>query len=140
MQSHPSVRAACAISLNKQLDGEMSLSSPDKVYGEETGATPLQRCALKKPIFVSRKDVQAAAGALTVGALGGLVAGLIQLGMPEEIATRLGEHVHKGDTLVIVHAMNEEAAARARSILAAHNPRPEAGQTPSGVVSVAAQA
>jgi hypothetical protein len=79
----------------------------------------------------------AAAGALTVGALGGLVAGLVQLGMPEESATRLGEHVHKGDTLVIVHAMNEEAAARARSILAARNPRPEAGQTPSGVVSVA---
>ncbi len=46
----------------------------------------------------------------------------------------------KGDTLVIVHAMNEEAAARARSILAAHNPRPEAGRTPSGVVSVAPQA
>ena len=82
----------------------------------------------------------AAAGALTVGALGGLVASLIQLGMPEEIATRLGEHVHKGDTLVIVHAMNEEAAARARSILVAHNPRPEAGQMPSGVVSVAPKA
>jgi hypothetical protein len=32
-QSHPDVRAACAISLNKQLEGEMSLSSSYKVYG-----------------------------------------------------------------------------------------------------------
>jgi len=82
----------------------------------------------------------AAAGALTVGSLSALIAALVQLGMPEEIATRLGEHVHKGDTLVIVHAMNEETAARARSILAAHNPRPAVAQQAGGVVSVAPQA
>jgi uncharacterized membrane protein len=82
----------------------------------------------------------AAAGALTVGSLGALVSALVQLGMPEEIATSLGEHVHKGDALVIVHATSEEAAARALSILAAHNPRPAVGQEAGGVVSVAPRA
>ncbi len=78
----------------------------------------------------------AAAGALTVGSLGALVAGLVQLGMPEEIATSLGEHVHKGDALVIVHATSEESAALARRILEAHNPRPGVGHEERGVVSV----
>jgi hypothetical protein len=82
----------------------------------------------------------AAAGALTVGSVGALVAALVQLGLPEEIATGLGEHVHKGDALVIVHAPNEEAAALARRILAAHNPRPSVGKVPGGVVSVAPHA
>jgi hypothetical protein len=82
----------------------------------------------------------AAAGALTVGSLSALIAALIQLGMPREIANSLGEHVHKGDTLVIVHARNEEAAALARRILASHNPRPALGEAPGGVVSVAPQA
>ena len=80
-----------------------------------------------------------AAGALTVGSLSALIAALIQLGMPREIANSLGEHVHKGDTLVIVHARNEEAAALARRILAAHNPRPAPGEAFGGVVSVAPQ-
>ena len=78
----------------------------------------------------------AAAGALTVGSLGALVAALVQLGLPREMATSLGEHIHKGDALVIVHALNEEQAALARNILAAHNPRPGIGQVSSGVVSV----
>jgi len=78
----------------------------------------------------------AAAGALTVGSLSALIAALVQLGMPREIATSLGEHVHKGDALVIVHAVNEEQAALARNVLAAHNPRPGVGQVQSGVVSV----
>ena len=81
----------------------------------------------------------AAAGALTVGSLSALVAALVQLGMPEELATNLGEHVHKGDALVIVHAPNEELAALARRILVAHNPRSGVGQTQSGVVSVTPQ-
>src|SRR5947208_3800246 len=59
----------------------------------------------------------AAAGALTVGSLSALVAALVQLGLPREMATSLGEHVHKGDALVIVHAVNEEQAALARNIL-----------------------
>jgi hypothetical protein len=75
-----------------------------------------------------------AAGALTVGALDGLIAGLVQLGMPKDIATRFGEHVHKGDTLVIAHASSPELAAQARAVLAAHSPRAEAA--PDGVVSV----
>lgn len=78
----------------------------------------------------------AAAGALTVGSMSALIAALIQLGMPEEMATSLGEHVHKGDALVVVHALNEEQAALARKILAAHNPRPGVGQVSNGVVSV----
>ena len=82
----------------------------------------------------------AAAGALTVGSMGALVSGLIQLGMPREIATGLGERVHKGDALVIAHATNEESAAIARSILAAHSPRPAVGQEKGEVVSVASQA
>src|SRR5437588_4191192 len=81
----------------------------------------------------------AAAGALAVGSLSALITALVQLGMPEELATNLGEHVHKGDALVIVHAPNEELAALARRILAAHNPRPGVGQTQSGVVSVTPQ-
>ena len=82
----------------------------------------------------------AAAGALTVGSLSALISALIQLGMPEEIANNLGEHVHKGDTLLIVHARTQEAAELARRILAAHNPRPAVGQEPGGVISVAPQA
>src|SRR5437660_9150880 len=78
----------------------------------------------------------AAAGAVIVAALDGLIAALIHLGMPREIATRLGERVHKGDTLVIVHAKSPDQAERARAILAAHNPRVEVAQAPQGVVSV----
>jgi hypothetical protein len=81
----------------------------------------------------------AAAGALTVGSLSALVAGLIQLGMPEEIATEMGERVRKGDALVIVHARDAEQAVHARTILLAHNPRPEVGGEQSGVVSVTPQ-
>ncbi|HEY4388203.1 MAG TPA: hypothetical protein VGN34_27455 [Ktedonobacteraceae bacterium] len=82
----------------------------------------------------------AAAGAVTVAALDGLIAALIHLGMPREIATRLGEHVHKGDTLLIVHAKNPDQAERALTILAAHHPRTEATHVPQGVVSVAPMA
>jgi hypothetical protein len=75
-----------------------------------------------------------AAGAVTVAALDGLIAALVHLGMPREMATRLGERVQKGDTLVIVHATTQQEAEQARAILAAHNPRVEA--TPGGVASV----
>lgn len=81
----------------------------------------------------------AAAGALTVGSLGALTAALVHLGLPEEIATGLGEHVHKGDALVVVAAPNEELAEIARRILAAHNPRPEVRRESGGVVSVSPQ-
>lgn len=77
-----------------------------------------------------------AVGAVTVAALDGLIAALIHLGMPREIATNLGERVQKGDALVIVHAKNPDEAERARAILAAHNPRVEGPQQREGVVSV----
>jgi hypothetical protein len=78
----------------------------------------------------------AAAGAVTVAALDGLIMALVHLGMPREIATRLGERVHKGDALVIAHAANPEMAERAGAILAAHHPRGEDAPEAKGVVSV----
>lgn len=77
-----------------------------------------------------------AATAVTVAALDGLIAALIHLGMPREMATSLGERVQKGDALVIVHATNPDEAERARAILAAHNPRAEGARAPEGVISV----
>ena len=76
------------------------------------------------------------AGALTVGALDGIIAGLVQLGLPKEMATGLGQQVHKGDTLVIAHASSPELAGQAHQILEAHHPRAETA--PAGVVSVPA--
>jgi hypothetical protein len=76
-----------------------------------------------------------AAGALTVGALDGLISGLVQLGLPQEIATGLGEQVHKGDTLVIAHASSPEAATQARQVLEARHPRAETDSA-TGVVAV----
>lgn len=87
-------------------------------------------------VFISGVGV-GAAGALTVAALDGLISALIHLGLPQEMATQLGERVHKGDTLVIVHAANQDRAERARAILAAHNPRGEQSTASQGVVSVA---
>ena len=77
-----------------------------------------------------------AAGAVTVAALDGLIAALVHLGLPREIATSLGERVQKGDALVIVHATSPDQAERARAILAAHNPRVEGPTQRQGVVSV----
>jgi hypothetical protein len=70
-----------------------------------------------------------AAAALTVGGLNALISGPVQLGVSEEIATRLGEQVHKGDTLVIAYASSPEAATQAQQVLAAHRPRIEAAPT-----------
>lgn len=89
--------------------------------------------------FLASGATLAAAGALVVGSISGLVAALIHMGMPQEVATSLGAHVHKGDTLVIIQTRSEEDATRARSILAAHNPRPDVEQAKDGVVSVEPQ-
>ena len=86
-------------------------------------------------VFLSGAGL-AAAGAVTVAALDGLISALVHLGMPHEIATRMGERVHKGDALVIVHAANPDLAEKARAILAAHNPRAEDTRASEGVVSV----
>lgn len=77
-----------------------------------------------------------AAGALTVGALDGLIGGLVHLGMPQETATEFGGLVHKGDALVIAHASSAEAATQAHQVLEAHHPRAET--TSGGVVSAPA--
>lgn len=78
----------------------------------------------------------AVAGAVTVAALDGLISALVHLGMPREIATRMGERVQKGDALVIAHATTPDQAERARTVLAAHNPRAESAPESEGVVSV----
>ena len=69
----------------------------------------------------------ALSGAATVavagGALSGLTSALVQAGMPREMADMFGEHVHKGDTLVVVHAPAGDLAQRAKLILDRHNPR-----------------
>ncbi len=64
----------------------------------------------------------AGATAVTGGALYALTNTLIQVGMPKEMAGRFGETVHKGDTLVIVHA-GTDRADQARAIVNAHGPR-----------------
>ncbi len=68
-------------------------------------------------------------GALTVGGLTGLTTALVQLGVPKEIATELGESVHKGDALVIVHALSPEEANQAKQLLEQHHPRGEAARS-----------
>ena len=62
-------------------------------------------------------------GALTVGGLTGLTTALVQLGVPKEIATELGESVHKGDAVVIAHALSPEEANQAEQLLKQHHPR-----------------
>ena len=57
-----------------------------------------------------------------MAALDRLIAALVHLGMPREIATRLGERVLKENTPVTVHATTQEEAERVRVILAANNP------------------
>jgi hypothetical protein len=78
----------------------------------------------------------AAAGAVTVAALDGLIVGLVHVGMPKESATRMGEHVHKGDALVIAHAKDEAAANMAKRIFELHHPRVEGAPESGGVLSV----
>jgi hypothetical protein len=77
----------------------------------------------------------AALGAITVGAFQGVVMALVQVGMPQDIATTFGEHIQKGDALVIVHAPNETVSTKAKDIMQAHHPRPEASPTTGGIVS-----
>jgi hypothetical protein len=79
----------------------------------------------------------AAFGAITVGAFQGVITALVQVGLPREMATKLGEHVQKGDALVIVHAPNEAVSTKAKQIMQSHHPRPEASPTTDGVVSTA---
>ena len=77
----------------------------------------------------------AAVGAVTVGAVQGVITALIQVGLPRDMATKLGEHIQKGDALVIVHAPNGDVSATAHAIMQAHHPRPDASPTTGGIVS-----
>lgn len=83
--------------------------------------------------------VTGVAGALTVGALEGIISGLVQLGLPHEVATSLGQSVHKGDTLVVVHASSEGSALQAKGVMERHNPRAEASPNVDGVVMTEAR-
>ncbi len=78
----------------------------------------------------------AAGTAVTGGALFALTDTLVQIGMPKDVADRFGGHVHKGDTLLIVHAMPNDAE-RARQILDAHHPRAAESGLATGAVTVA---
>ena len=82
----------------------------------------------------------AAVGAITLGAFQGVIAALVHVGMPHDMATKLGEHVQKGDALVIVHAPSETVSARAQEIMQAHNPRPDASPSTGGILSTSGAA
>jgi hypothetical protein len=73
--------------------------------------------------------------AVAGAAVGGIASGLVELGMPKEMADRFGGHVHKGDAVVIVHAATAEAQ-KVRQILEAHQPRTaESSVDPSATVA-----
>jgi hypothetical protein len=103
---------------------------------------PLGLVVAAGPILGSLASAIAGAGttAIAGAALYGLTNTLIGVGMPEEMATRFGGHVHKGDTLVVVHTTREDAE-RARTTLEAHKPRTEATQqgAQAGAVAMPAQ-
>jgi hypothetical protein len=77
----------------------------------------------------------AAFGAITVGAFQGVIAALVHVGMPHDMATKLGEHIQKGDALVIVHAPNGNVSTKAQEIMQAHHPRPDASPMTGGIMS-----
>jgi uncharacterized membrane protein len=78
----------------------------------------------------------AVTGAVTVGTFSAVANALMQLGMPEDVATELGNHLHKGDALVIAHVNNRELAQQVHTIMEAHNPRAETAPSSGGVVAV----
>ena len=80
----------------------------------------------------------AAAGAVTVGAMEGVVSAMISVGMPKEVATDLGEHLRKGDALVIAHVQDVTLVPRVEEILGQHHPRRESTTSTDGVTSVQA--
>ena len=85
---------------------------------------PLGVIVAAGPLVGTLASAIAAAGTTAVAgaAITGLANALLALGMPQEMATRFGGHVHKGDALVIVHTSREQAE-QVRSILQRHNPR-----------------
>ena len=66
--------------------------------------------------------------AVAGAAIGGIGGGLVELGMPKDMADRFGGHIHKGDAVVIVHASTDEVP-KVRQILEAHQPQATAAST-----------
>jgi len=95
---------------------------------------PLGMVIAAGPILGSLASAISSAGFVAVAgaALNGLVSALVSLGMPQDMADRFGSHVHRGDTLVVVHAAQDEAE-KARQSLEAHHPRADAGGATVGI-------
>lgn len=85
---------------------------------------PLGLLVAAGPIVGVLASAVASAGTLAVAgaAIGTLTSALVHLGMPQDMADRFGEHIHKGDALVVVHA-SKELAPKAEEILKVHGPR-----------------
>jgi len=66
--------------------------------------------------------VMAGIGAVAGAATGGIVAALVDLGVPEEEATRYAEGIRRGGAVVTVELDNEAHVSRAESILNNYNP------------------
>jgi hypothetical protein len=103
---------------------------------------PLGMIVAAGPILGSLASGIAGAGttAIAGAALYGLTNTLVQVGMPKEMAGRFGGHVHKGDTLVVVHTVRD-SSDKARGILDAHKPRTAETEQPTeaGAVAMPAQ-
>lgn len=82
----------------------------------------------------------AAFGAITLGALQGVTMALVHVGMAQDVATTLGEHIHKGDALIIVHAPDATVSTKAQGIMQAHHPRPDVSPMTGGIVSTSGAA
>lgn len=98
---------------------------------------PLGMIVAAGPILGSLASAIAGAGttAIAGAALYGLTNTLVQVGMPKEMADRFGGHVHKGDTLVVVHTARD-SSDRARGVLDAHHPRTAETEAPAGTGAV----
>lgn len=71
------------------------------------------------PFIAAGPIIAALAGAGVGGAAGGITGGLIGLGLPEYEAKRYAGRVEKGGILLSVHARDNDASKRAKSILEA---------------------
>ncbi len=91
---------------------------------------PLGLLIAAGPVLGTLASAISGAVPLTVAgaAIGGVASGLVALGMPQEMADRFGQHIHKGDALVVVHTSTDDAP-RVRRILEAHAPRASEAST-----------
>jgi hypothetical protein len=55
--------------------------------------------------------------------------------VPQDLADRFGEHIHKGDAVVMVHT-SEDDATKAQDILNRSNPRPADDAAPAVVTKL----